>query len=293
MGRGRAYRDCSCTIAVKAQTLPDSESFPDADDHFKYGSIGTEEGVGLPYWIWKVLPTVFEDKLPKRPGVGWERIGFLVDAKHPRPMGTSYKSGRVARVGLNCATCHVGTYRESPTSPRQVVAGMPANNMDLQGYANFLTACANDPRFNYGTLMAAIRKENPEIGWFDRLIYKLVRRRCDEEGHPRARARQRLVRQAAAVRSRPCRYLQSLQGHPEDSHRRRGGDGRSAVALEPAHAGADVAALGREQRFGRRAEQERGHRRRRDARLARSRLDEANRELDPRSQAAGVPRGSH
>jgi len=40
-----------CTIAVRAQTLPDSESFPDADDHFKYGSIGTEERVGLPYWI--------------------------------------------------------------------------------------------------------------------------------------------------------------------------------------------------------------------------------------------------
>ena len=164
-----------CTIAVRAQSgTPDSTSFPDADDHFKYGSIGTEEGVGLPYWIWKVLPTVFEDKLPTRPGVGWERIGFVLDEKrHPRPMGTSYKPGRVARVGLNCATCHVGTYRESPTSPRQVVSGMPANQMDLQGYANFLTACANDPRFTYDTLMAAIRKENPDFGWLDRLIYKL------------------------------------------------------------------------------------------------------------------------
>ena len=162
-----------CTIALKAQTVPDSESFADADEHFKYGSIGTEERVGLPYWIWKVLPTVFEDKLPKRPGVGYERIGFVVDASHPRPMGTSYKSGRVARVGLNCATCHVGTIRESATSPRQVVSGMPANQMDLQGYANFLTACANDPRFSYDTLMAAIRKENPKMGWFDRLIYKL------------------------------------------------------------------------------------------------------------------------
>ena len=80
-----------------------------------------------------------------RPGVGYERIGFLLDEKrHPRPMGTSYKPGRIARVGLNCATCHVGTYRESSTSQRQVVPGMPANQMDLQGYANFLTACAND-----------------------------------------------------------------------------------------------------------------------------------------------------
>jgi mono/diheme cytochrome c family protein len=162
------------TLVVRAQQSPDSDSLPDIVDHFKYGSIGTEERVGLPYWIWKVLPTVFEDKLPKRPGVGYERIGFLQDSsRHPRPIGTSYKPGRVARVGLNCATCHVGTYRESAAGPRQIVAGMPASQMDLQAYANFLTACANDPRFNYGTLMAAIRKENPDIGWFSRLLYKL------------------------------------------------------------------------------------------------------------------------
>ena len=164
------------SVALKAQqpAAPDSDSFPDMNDHFRYGSIGTEERVGLPYWIWKVLPTVFEDKLPKRPGVGYERIGFLMDpARNARPIGTSYLPGRVARVGLNCATCHVGTYRESPTSPRQIVVGMPGIHMDLQGYANFLTACANDPRFNYDTLMTAIRKENPNMGWFDRLIYKL------------------------------------------------------------------------------------------------------------------------
>ncbi len=95
------------------------------------------------------------------------------EKRHLRPIGTSYKPGRVARVGLNCATCHVGTYRESPTSPRQLVSGMPAIHMDLQGYANFLTACANDPRFNYGTLMAAIRKENPDIGFVERTLYKL------------------------------------------------------------------------------------------------------------------------
>src|SRR3954471_2403954 len=164
------------SAALKAQPegKPDSDSFSDIGDHFKYGSIGTEERVGLPYWIWKVLPTVFEDKLPKRPGVGYERIGFVLDSTHSaRPIGTSFLPGRVARVGLNCATCHVGTFRETPTSARQIVAGMPANQMDLQGYAKFLTACAQDPRFNYSTLMAAIRKENPNMGFFDRLIYKL------------------------------------------------------------------------------------------------------------------------
>src|SRR5919106_1736595 len=51
---------------------------------------------------------------------------------------------------------------------------MPASQMDLQGYANFLTACAQDPRFNYSTIMAAIRKEVPDLGWFDRLLYRFV-----------------------------------------------------------------------------------------------------------------------
>ena len=173
-----------CAMVLEAQTpAPDSRSFPDIVDHFKYGSIGTEEGVGLPYWIWRVLPVVFEDKLPRRPGVGYERLGFLPDnAPHGRPIGTSYLPGRIARVGLNCATCHVGTYREDPAAPRQIVAGMPAAQMDLQGYANFLTACANDPRFDYSTLMAAIRKENPDISWFDRLLHRLFVVRATKNG---------------------------------------------------------------------------------------------------------------
>jgi len=173
-----------CAMVLEAQTpAPDSRSFPDIVDHFKYGSIGTEEGVGLPYWIWRVLPVVFEDKLPRRPGVGYERLGFLPgNTAHGRPIGTSYLPGRIARVGLNCATCHVGTYREDPAAPRQIVAGMPAAQMDLQGYANFLTACANDSRFDYSTLIAAIRKENPDISWFDRLLHRLFVVRATKNG---------------------------------------------------------------------------------------------------------------
>ncbi|MGH9370952.1 MAG: cytochrome c, partial [Vicinamibacterales bacterium] len=151
----------------------DSESFPDIVDHFKYGSIGAEERVGLPYWIWRVLPTVFEDKLPNRPGEGYERLGFMSDgAPHGRPIGTTYKEDRVALVGLNCATCHVGSVRYAPDDKRQIVVGMPANQMDLQGFARFLTACANDPRFNASTLIDAIRKENPNFGFFKRLLYR-------------------------------------------------------------------------------------------------------------------------
>jgi hypothetical protein len=169
--------------ALRAQAPEDSPSFPNIDDHFRYGSVGTEERVGLPYWIWRVLPIIFEDKLPKRLGTGYEKIGFLSGGQpHGRPIGTSYKPGRFARVGLNCATCHVGTLRESPTSPRRIVSGMPANQMDLQGYANFLTAAARDPRFNYGTIMAAIQKENARLSWFNRLLYRFFVIRATRNG---------------------------------------------------------------------------------------------------------------
>ena len=161
------------TTTTGARTQKDSGSFPDIVDHFKYGSVGTEARVGLPYWIWRVLPTVFADKLPNRPGEGYERLGFMSDgAAHGRPIGTSYQEGNVALVGLNCATCHVGSIRYGPGEARRIVVGMPANQMDLQGYARFLTACANDPRFNASTLIEAIRKVNPQFGFFKRLFYR-------------------------------------------------------------------------------------------------------------------------
>ncbi len=162
------------SVGTAARGQADTGAFPDIVDHFKYGSIGAEERVGLPYWIWRVLPTVFADKLPNRPGQGYERIGFMSDgAPHGRPIGTTYKEDRVGLVGLNCATCHVGSIRNAPGEKRQIVIGMPANQMDLQAFAQFLTACANDPRFNAATLIAAIEKENPDFGFFKKLLYRL------------------------------------------------------------------------------------------------------------------------
>ncbi|MCC6162734.1 MAG: cytochrome c [Acidobacteria bacterium] len=161
----------------------DGPSFTDIVEHFKYGSIGAEENSGIPYWIWKVLPDVCESALPARAGSGYERIGFLSDgAAHGRPIGTSFRPGNGDRVGLNCATCHVGTLRESPDAARQVIVGMPANQMDLQGYGRFLTACAKSPAFETGRLIDAIRKANPEFGFFSRLAYRLFIVRAARNG---------------------------------------------------------------------------------------------------------------
>jgi mono/diheme cytochrome c family protein len=169
--------------SAAARTKADGPSFPDIVEHFKYGSIGAEENSGLPYWIWRVLPEVCEDHLPKRPGKGYERIGFISEGReHGRPIGTSFRPGNGDRVGLNCATCHVGTLRDAPDAPRRVVVGMPANQMDLQGYANFLTACAKSPAFETGRMIDAIAKTNPEFGFFSRLGYKLFVVRAARDG---------------------------------------------------------------------------------------------------------------
>src|SRR6185369_5660010 len=55
----------------------------DIVSEFKYGSIGTEGTVGVPYWVFRVLPEVFADKLPNRPGTGYARFLSAV-AKDPR-----------------------------------------------------------------------------------------------------------------------------------------------------------------------------------------------------------------
>jgi cytochrome c5 len=170
------------TVACRTPTTPPLDNIL---DHYKYGVLGTEGNVGVPYWIFRVLPTVFADKLPNRPGTGWEKVGFLYEAPdRDLPIGTTRASGQfgVDLVGLNCATCHAGTYRETPTSPRQIVLGMPSHGMDLQGYGRFLTAAAQDPRFTAATLIDAIRKVNPDFGFMDGLTYRLLVVRRTRDG---------------------------------------------------------------------------------------------------------------
>jgi mono/diheme cytochrome c family protein len=147
---------------------------PDVVEHFKYGTFGSEERLGIPYWVWRVLPIVFADKLPNRPGNGWEKIGFVYESpERDRPIGTTHNGGLVKSVSLNCATCHVGTVRDAPDAPRRIVLGMPANQMDLQAYARFLNSLPGDPRFEPDTIIAAIEKINPDFGFFDRLAHRL------------------------------------------------------------------------------------------------------------------------
>ncbi|NEO43871.1 MAG: cytochrome c, partial [Moorea sp. SIO4A3] len=60
--------------------------YADINEHFKYGSIGSEPLNGVPYWIWKVLPAIFPDKLP---GEGYASLGFIYEPGQDRPIGFS------------------------------------------------------------------------------------------------------------------------------------------------------------------------------------------------------------
>ncbi|HKE87660.1 MAG TPA: hypothetical protein VKB50_28090, partial [Vicinamibacterales bacterium] len=153
-------------------------------EHFKYGAIGTEARAGVPYWIWRVLPIVFADKLPNRPGNGWEKLGFIYESPdRDHPIGTTHTKSQLTEVvGLNCATCHAGTVRDAAGSTRRIVLGMPSHGMDVQGYLRFLTACAQDPRFTADTLIAAIEKINPNFGFLDRMGYRLLGVRRTKDG---------------------------------------------------------------------------------------------------------------
>ena len=112
------------------------------EDHFKYGSIGTEPVNGLPYWIWKVLPVLFADKLPEN---GYRGFGLFIENGIDLPIGVSRRTVTgLDRVWLNCGVCHTGTYRETPGSARVVVLGMPANHLQLYDLIQFLISAARD-----------------------------------------------------------------------------------------------------------------------------------------------------
>lgn len=145
--------------------------YADIHEHFKYGSIGSEPVSGIPYWIWKVLPVMFPEKLP---GKGYASLGFLVEPGKDTPIGFSQRTVYINRVGLNCAVCHTGTYRDSPNSERVIVLGMPANHLDLQGYIDFLTKCALDPRFSPEYIMPAIEGIGGKLSPFEKLIYENI-----------------------------------------------------------------------------------------------------------------------
>jgi cytochrome c553 len=145
--------------------------FTSAEDHFLFGSIGTEAEQGVPYWIWLVLPRVFPEYLPG-PG-GYASLGMPSKDGHELPVGFSKVTIGFPRVGINCAMCHTASVRTAPGAPALLVAGGPSHQTNEQQYLRFLFACAADPRFTADTILGEIAK-NVRLSLVDRLLYRFV-----------------------------------------------------------------------------------------------------------------------
>src|SRR5215471_5369525 len=119
--------------------------FASDEEHFLYGSVGTEAEQGIPYWIWLVLPRIFPEHLPG-PG-GYAALGILSRDGHEMPIGFSKVTVGFPRVGINCAVCHTASYRARPGDPQTIVPAGPSHQTGEQEYLRFLFASASDPRF--------------------------------------------------------------------------------------------------------------------------------------------------
>src|SRR5260370_1195661 len=118
-------------------------AYRDALDHFKYGSIGSEPVNGLPTLVFKALPVMFPDELGP---TGYRRVGMLYESEQADlPIGMSKRVvDGVERVWLNCAVCHVGTYRIKADDRPTYIYGAPSNNLHLQELIKFFFTVPKD-----------------------------------------------------------------------------------------------------------------------------------------------------
>ena len=147
-------------------------------EHFNHGSIGSDVS-GLPLRIWQALPAAFPEKLPGNGKIkgGYELFGFIPEETEELPIGFSRADGYIPRVGLNCAACHTGTVRSEPGGKPLAVPGMPAHQLQLVKYFEFLFECAGDKeKFTAKNLLPHIEAEAKKVGEDFGIIKKLVYR---------------------------------------------------------------------------------------------------------------------
>lgn len=146
--------------------------YSDTEEHYKYGSIGSEESLGIPQPIFEILPILFEDLLPQAPGKGYERLGFLYEPGRRLPVGISVRQRPFPLVGLNCAACHTGTLRRAAGDRPQLLPGAPANRFNGGGFLQFLIEIEGDPRLEADQLLSAIEQHGGGLSRADRLLYR-------------------------------------------------------------------------------------------------------------------------
>jgi mono/diheme cytochrome c family protein len=137
----------------------------------KYGSLGGEAELGIPYWIWLVLPRAFPDLVGG--AGGYRAFGVAWEEGHEMPIGFTKRTIGFARVGNNCALCHTASYRAGENASPTFVFGAPANQLDVQRLLRFFASAAKDARFDADVLMPLIERE-VELSFLDGLLYRYL-----------------------------------------------------------------------------------------------------------------------
>jgi cytochrome c5 len=158
-------------------TRDHTRHYDSIEEHFKYGSIGSEPGGSLlrpiggllpPYWIFKALPKICG--IPS-----YDKFGLIHEAGHDLPVGISRRTRLGTDVlGVNCALCHAGTVREAPGAEAKVIVGMPPQQVDVQGFFRFIFDCIESTKFNAPNVIREIRALNGPANLFERVKYRLL-----------------------------------------------------------------------------------------------------------------------
>lgn len=176
-------------VALAERVMPRKPSItfapgPEADEaFFKYGAIGNEAADGIPLKLWAVLPEICPTLLPAGRGDGYEAFGFTFEpdretGRNPlTPIGLSRTRLGMAPldievVAINCATCHVQTWKLPGDSEVRTFVGGANNRLDAQSYTRFMAACAEAETFEPGRIVAAIQKRFPTTTLAERVMFR-------------------------------------------------------------------------------------------------------------------------
>ena len=144
-------------------------TYSDPKEHFKYGSTGGEIRAGIPYTIWKTLPAIFG-----LPGGNYESFGFLYEPGKDLPVGVSKRRYRgIDLVSVNCAICHVGSYRASLADRPKYVLAMPSNTVDLEAYYQFLFNAAKSEKFTAGRVLGQAEQMGIKEDFLNRMLLRV------------------------------------------------------------------------------------------------------------------------
>ena len=150
--------------------------YPNDIEHFEHGSIGADEGSGIPYWVWQALPRLFPEAFDGH--LDYRAFGFLYQTddqgrQKDLPIGISKRDYQgVDLVWFNCAVCHVGTYRTSEGGARVMVPGMPSNNLDLYRFIRFVLDAGADERLSPDRLIPAMQQAGAPLGLIERQVWR-------------------------------------------------------------------------------------------------------------------------